>query len=77
VARKQLTTRSLEKDTLLISMQREVIPYIRQTGDLVDKLAPIEPPVITGSRSAATAAVLTLLLTALAKAGAIKDSTTP
>jgi|GEM_PF-2294103 len=75
--RKQLTTRPLEKDTLLQSIQREVIPYIRQTGALVEQVAPSTAPVITGSRGGATVAVLTLLLTTLAAAGIIKDSTTP
>lgn len=75
--RKQLTTRPLEQETLLVSMQREVIPYIRQTGGLVEALAPQTPPVITGSRSGATAAVLAALLTAMANAGIVTDSTTP
>lgn len=77
MSRKRLTTRPLQEDSLLASLQREVIPYLQQTGDLVEKLAPVEPPVVTGSRSGATAAVLTLLLTALDKAGVLKDSTTP
>lgn len=77
MSRKRLTTRPLQEDSLLASMQREVIPYLQQTGDLVEKLAPVEPPEITGSRSGAPAAVLTLLLTALDKAGVLKDSTTP
>lgn len=77
MARKQLTTRPLEQDSLLQSLNREVIPYLRQTGALVDQLAPATPPTITGSRGGATVAVLTALLTALAGAGIIKDSTTP
>jgi len=77
VARKRLTTRPLEKDTLLTSMQREVIPYLQQTGDLVEKLAPVEPPVISGSRGGATVAVFALMLTALDKAGVLKNQTTP
>lgn len=75
--RKQLTTRPLEKDTLLQSIQREVIPYLRQTGQLVEQAAPSTPPEIVGSRGGATVAVLTLLLATLAAAGIIKDSTTP
>lgn len=75
--RKQLTTRPLEQETLLASLQREVIPYLRQTGALAEKAAPESPPEITGSRGGATVAVLTLLLTALANAGVIKNSTTP
>ena len=77
MARKRLTTRPLAQDTLLVSMQREVIPYLQQTADLVEKLAPVEPPVITGSVSGAPAAVLTLILAALDKAGVLKNSTTP
>jgi len=75
--RKQLTTRPLEQETLLQSLQREVIPYVRQTGQLVEQVVPSTPPVITGSRGGATVAVLTALLTTLAAAGIIKDSTTP
>jgi hypothetical protein len=77
VPRKSLTTRPLEQDTLLVSMQREVIPYLRQTGELVDKLVAQEAPVITGSRSADTVAILAVLLLLLARAGVIKDATTP
>ncbi len=77
MARKQLTTRPLEQATLLQSMQREVIPYLRQTGALAEKVAPELPPEIVGSRGGATVAVLTALLTALATAGIIKNSTTP
>ena len=82
--RNQLTTRPLERETLLLSMQREVIPYLRQTGQLVEQVAqlveqvaPSTPPEIVGSRGGATVAVLTLVLTALDAAGIIKDSTTP
>lgn len=77
MSRKRLTTRPLAEETLLTSMQREVIPYLQQTGDLVEKLAPIEPPVITGSVSGTPAAVMTQILAALDKAGVLKNSTTP
>lgn len=77
MARKQLTTRPIEQDSLLTSIQREVIPYLRQTGALAEKAAPESPPEITGSRGGATVAVLAALLTALASAGIIKDSTVP
>lgn len=77
MARKRLTTRPLAEDTLLISMQREVIPYLQQTGDLVEKLAPVAPPTVVGSVSGSTAAVLTLVLAALDKAGVLKNATTP
>jgi len=50
---------------------------LQQTGDLVEKLAPVEPPVISGSRGGATVAVLALMLTALDKAGVLKNQTTP
>jgi hypothetical protein len=76
-ARKSLTTRPLEQDTLLVSMQREVIPYLRQTGELVDKLVALEAPIITGSRSADTVAILGRLLALLARARVIKNETTP
>lgn len=77
MARKQLTQRPLEQDSLLTSLQREVIPYLRQTGALVEQVVPVTPPEIVGSRGGATVAVLTLLLTSLAAAGVIKNSTTP
>lgn len=76
-ARKRLTTRALTQETLLISMQREVIPYLQQTGDLVDKLAPVEPSVIVGSLSGSPGAVLAQILAALSKAGVLKNGTTP
>ena len=77
MARKALTTRPLAEETLLVSLQREVIPYLRQTGELVDKLVAAEPPVITGSRSADTVAILAALLVLLARARVIKNATTP
>lgn len=77
MARKALTTRPLEQATLLVSLQREVIPYLRQTGELVDKLVAEEAPVITGSRSADTVMILTALLVLLARARVIKNETTP
>lgn len=58
-------------------MQREVIPYLRQAGTLIDKAAPESRPEIIGSRGGATVAVLAALLTALDAAGIIKNSTTP
>jgi len=76
-SRKSLTTRPLEQDTLLVSMQREVIPYLRQTGELVDKLVAEEAPIITGSRSVDTVAILTALLVLLARARVIQNQTTP
>lgn len=75
--RKQLTTRPLEQESLLESMKREVIPYLRQTGSLIEDVAPQTPPTITGSRGGATVAVLTALLTALDAAGIINNQTTP
>jgi hypothetical protein len=76
MSRKRLSTRSLEQETLLTSLQREWDPYLRQTGKLVEAVAPESPPEITGSRSFPTF-ILTELLAALDKAGIIKDSTTP
>lgn len=75
--RKQLTQRPLEEATLLQSMQREVIPYLRQTGALVEQAVPASPPIITGSRGAGTVAVLTLVLQVLDAAGIVVDQTTP
>jgi len=75
--RKQLTTRPLEAETLLQSMQREVIPYIRQTGQLVEQVAPSTPPILAGSRGGAPVAVLTALIVILENAGILKDNTTP
>lgn len=77
MARKRLSTRPITQETLLIAVQREIIPYLQQTGDLVDKLAPLEAPEITGSLSGSPAAIFAQILALLAKAGVIKNSTTP
>lgn len=73
--RKQLTTRPLEAETLLQSMQREVIPYLRQTGSLVEQVAPSTPPVLIGAKGGNAA--LGNLIALLEAAGILKDSTTP
>lgn len=75
--RKQLTTRPLEQETLLQSVNRELVPYLRQTGQLVEQVAPSAPPIITGSRAGAPVFVMTQLLAILNAAGLIKDNTTP
>jgi len=73
--RKQLTTRPFEQETLLQSVNRELIPYVRQTGQLVEQVAPSTPPVLTGARGGNAA--LTNLIALLAAAGLLKDNTTP
>lgn len=76
-ARKSLTTRTIERDTVYESLTRELVPYLRQTGALVEQVAPQTAPTIAGSRGGATVAVLTALLTALDAAGVINNQTTP
>jgi hypothetical protein len=75
--RKQLTTRPLEQETLLVSVNRELIPYLREQGSLLAKLAPSTPPGLSGSRGGATVAVLTELIAICEKAGILTDNTTP
>lgn len=75
--RKQLTTRPFEQETLCQSTNRELIPYLRQTGSLVETAIPPTAPAVTGSRAGATVAILTRVLLILDAAGIIDDQTTP
>lgn len=66
--RKRIGSRALTPDNHLETLNREWLPVLLQLT---------KAPVISGSRSGATAAVLAGILTALQNAGIITDNTTP
>lgn len=66
--RKVLTTRAVTQDNIVEMTNREIVPVLRQV---------VRGPVISGSRSGATVATLTALLSLLSDAGIITDQTTP
>ena len=71
VTRKAITTAAITDKNLLVFMNRELVPKVRE-------LAAVQRDTeVTGSRGGATAAVLAQVLTILATAGIITDSTTP
>jgi hypothetical protein len=71
VTRRTVTTAPMTKDNALEMANRELIPKLRELA-LMQKATNV-----TGSRGGATAAVLAQVLTILATAGIVKDSTTP
>lgn len=66
--RKRIGSRAITPDNQLETLNREWLPVLQQIT---------KAPVISGSRSGATASVLAAVLTALQNAGIITDNTTP
>jgi hypothetical protein len=68
VSRRQLTTRAVTKENIVEMVNREVIPYIRQTTP---------GTAVMGSVSVDTLFILGTILEILDAAGILVDETTP